>query len=232
MLFRSLVNHTPHAQRVSLTWRLAEGLTGPQPTTVELPASGRLEVPAELKAATVAARSVRGSLEISSAGRTQIGVIPFAVGTRPAPRPGNLTPGAKVTVDSEYSHEPGCAKLLIDSEITSADDFEGRRWHAELKPHPHWAQIELAKSATIGRVVLHSADPKGHPVSFVGEVSADGQAWTKVFEETDWQDPLVYDKSFEPREGRFFRVTIRKSSSTEYPDAAQLSEIELLPPGK
>ncbi|MBI5831805.1 MAG: ADP-ribosylglycohydrolase family protein, partial [Armatimonadetes bacterium] len=228
----TLVNHTPHAQRVKLTWRLADGLTGPEPGTVELPASGKLDVTAELSVAPVAARELRGSLEIAPVGRTQVGVIPFGVGTKPAPRPGNLTVGGKATSDSEYDREPGCTALLIDGEITGPDDFEGHRWHAALKPHPHWAQIELAKSAAIGRVVVHSADPKGHPVSFVGEVSADGQAWKQVFEEADWQDAMVYDKTIAPVEARFFRLTIRKSSSTAYADAAQLSEIELLPPGK
>jgi hypothetical protein len=118
---------------------------------------------------------------------------------------------------------------VIDGVIATENDFEGKRWHAALTPHPHWIAVHLPEPRSIGRVVLHFADPQGHPVDFVGEVSLDGENWRAVFEETGYGNAAWCEKAFIPTEARHFRLTIRRSASPRWPDAAQLSEFELLP---
>jgi hypothetical protein len=117
----------------------------------------------------------------------------------------------------------------IDGILAAPDDFEGKRWHSDLTPHPHWVAVELPKPATIGRVIVNFADPMGHPVDFAGEVSADGKTWQTVFEERDYGDSRGYEKSFAPVEARHFRLTVSRSASPLYVNAAQIGELELLP---
>jgi hypothetical protein len=46
---------------------------------------------------------------------------------------------------------------------------------------------------------------------------------------TDNHDPQVYRQKFEPVTTDTFRLTIRASANPAYPNAAQISEIELYP---
>jgi hypothetical protein len=175
---------------------------------------------------------LRATLELDPTGRPSVDVIPFAVGVREGVHEADLalaSRGAKATSDSELEREPGCTAQVTDGVVAGPDDLEGRRWHSALTPHPHWLKVELPEDRTISRVVLHFADPGGHPVDFAGEVSSDGTAWRTVLGETGWADTRRCDRTFGPVAARFFRLVIRKSASSRWPDAAQLSEIELLP---
>jgi ADP-ribosylglycohydrolase len=229
-----LNNATPQPMEVAVTWHLPEGVAAdPAQAKLQLPPAGGETVVCEVSiTAEETPGTIRGSFEIAPTGRPGIGAIPFALAGRVSVSRNDLalaSRGAKATSDSELEREPGCTAKLIDGVIALDDDFEGKRWHSALTPHPHWVAVELPEAHPIARVIIHFADPGGHPVDFDGEVSTDGQTWTKVFEERGYQDSRRYEKSFAPVQARFFRLTIRRSASDRWPDAAQVSEIELLP---
>jgi hypothetical protein len=230
-----LANSTPAPLAVTVTWRLPEGIRAlPSTQTVELPPQGHevVAVRTELQADELPRRTVRGTVELAPQDRPGVWVIPVALGTVLSVGKDDwalASRGATATSDSEYERESGCTQRVIDGVIATENDFEGKRWHAALTPHPHWIAVHLPEPRSIGRVVLHFADPQGHPVDFVGEVSLDGENWRAVFEETGYGNAAWCEKAFIPTEARHFRLTIRRSASPRWPDAAQLSEIELLP---
>jgi ADP-ribosylglycohydrolase len=230
-----LQNQTPHPLPVTLTCRLAEGLTAePATQTVDLPPLGHepVVVRIELRAEEIGQPVLRGCVEIAPRGRPSLGVVPFALATHVTVSKDDLalaSKGATVTSDSEYERDAGGTQKAIDGVLATEWDFEGKRWHAALTPHPHWIAAHLPEAKSIGRAIIHFADPQGHPVDFLGEVSLDEQTWQTVFEETGYTDARRYEKAFTPVQARHFRLTIRKSASDRWPSAAQISEIELLP---
>ncbi len=134
--------------------------------------------------------------------------------------------GATVTSDSEYANEPGCTAKVIDGVIAMPGEFSNR-WHSSLdQPHPHWVEIHLARPSQISAVVIHFADPAGYPVSFEGTVRVKGQS-RQIINVTDNRNPQVYRANIEPVTTDTFRLTIRASANLAYPNAAQISEIEL-----
>jgi len=136
--------------------------------------------------------------------------------------------GASASSDGEYANEPGCTAKLIDGIIATPEDFSNR-WHSSLdQPHPHWVEVHLARPAKISTVVLHFADPLDRPLSFTGTVRVNGQDH-EVFNVTGNQDPHLYRAKIMPVLTDTFRLTIHASTGPQYPNAAQLSEIELYP---
>ena len=77
-------------------------------------------------------------------------------------------------------------------------------------------------------MVVHFADPAGYPVSFAGLVRMNGQE-RQVINETDNHESQVYRAKIEPVTIDSFRLTVRASANPAYPNAAQISEIELYP---
>jgi hypothetical protein len=137
--------------------------------------------------------------------------------------------GATATSDGEYAQEPGCTAKAIDGIIATAGDFSNR-WHSSLDtPHPHWIQVKLPKPARIGRVLIHFADPAGHPTSFQGLVWVNGKEKV-IFDIKNYEDWRSYSKTLNPITTDRFRLVIRASANPAYPNAAQVSEIELCPP--
>jgi hypothetical protein len=136
--------------------------------------------------------------------------------------------GAIASSDSEYANEPGCTAKVIDGVIATPADFSNR-WHSSLdQPHPHWVEVHLAKPAKISTVVIHFADPAGYPVSFEGLVRVNGKE-RQIINVTDNHEPQVYRRKIEPVTTDAFRLTVRASANPAYPNAAQISEIELYP---
>jgi uncharacterized protein len=134
--------------------------------------------------------------------------------------------GATASSDSEYDREPGCTGMVIDGVMATPEDFSNR-WHSSLdQPHPHWVEVHLARPARIGLVVIHFADPAGYPVSFAGSVRVNGQE-RPVFDVIDNREPQVFRSKIPPVTTDTFRLTIRASANPAYPNAAQISEIEL-----
>ena len=134
--------------------------------------------------------------------------------------------GATVTSDSEKNNELGCTSKVIDGVIATPDDFSNR-WHSSLdKPHPHWIEVHLAKPSKVSRVVIHFADPNGYPVNFEGAAINNGQTH-QLFNVKNNDDSRAYEIKIEPVMMESFRLTIRTSANPTYPNAAQLSEIEL-----
>lgn len=143
-------------------------------------------------------------------------------------RANDLALTASVTSDSEFSREPGGTAKAIDGVIATPEDFSNR-WHSSIEtPHPHWIEVHLAKPTKISRVVVHFADPAGYPVSFEGTVRLNG-ADRQVFSVTGNKQSRVYTAKFEPMTADTFRLTIRSSANPAYPNAAQVSEIEIYP---
>ena len=134
--------------------------------------------------------------------------------------------GATATSDSEYSKEPGSTNKVIDGIIATPDDFSNR-WHSSIdSPHPHWIEIHLAKATLISRVVIHFADPEGVPVNFEGTVRA-GYTDQVVFAEVNNQQRQTFAAKFSPIKADSFRLTIHSSANSKYPNASQISEIEI-----
>ncbi len=138
--------------------------------------------------------------------------------------------GAIATSDSELATEPGCTSKVIDGIIANPADFTGNRWHSSIAtPHPHWVQVKLPRPEKIGQVVINFADPLGHPVSFQGIMRSNGRDHV-VFEETNYKGWREYRAHIKPLRTDVFRLLIRASASPRYPNAAQVSQIQLLPP--
>jgi len=231
----ALTNKTPGPLTVDVTWRVLGGVTADNAATaLELPASGEaVACTATLAVDEVTQPSIRGSIELAVRGRPTLLSIPLALGGVLSVSKDDVALadlGAIATSDSELDREPGCAAKVIDGEIAPPDGFEGQRWHSALTPHPHWVEIALPGPRKVGRAIVHFADPGGHPVDFRGEVSTDGETWETVFSVEGHADRSRYEATFEPRPVRRFRLVIDRSSSERWPDAAQVSEIELLPP--
>jgi len=137
--------------------------------------------------------------------------------------------GANATSDSEYANEPGGTGKVIDEVIASSGDLS-HRWHSSLEtPHPHWIQVTLPKPATIGRIVIRFADPAGHPTSFQGIVRVQGRDQV-VFDVQDYSGWHHYQTDVKPVTTDTFRLVIRTSANPAYPNAAQISRIEMYPP--
>ncbi|MGI4788730.1 MAG: beta-L-arabinofuranosidase domain-containing protein [Janthinobacterium lividum] len=152
--------------------------------------------------------------------------------TTEAAQAGNLalaSLGAKASSDSEYAKELGGTARVIDDNFVSAGD-QSHRWHSSLDtPHPHWIQVTLLHPMLIGRVVIRFADPEGHPTDFEGIVRVNGHDKT-VFHEHGYADALHYRATFAPVTTDTFRFLITASANSAYPNAAQISRIEVYPP--
>jgi hypothetical protein len=136
--------------------------------------------------------------------------------------------GATATSDGEYAKEPGGTGKVIDGVIASEEDFSNR-WHSSLdQPHPHWIEVHLAKPSRISTVVIHFADPDGYPVDFAGTVRINGQQ-REVFNVSNNRETQVYRARIAPVRTDCFRLTVRASANPAWPNAAQISEIELYP---
>jgi len=148
------------------------------------------------------------------------------------PEPGDLalaSAGAKATSDSEYKNEPGCTSKAIDGIIAKPDDFSNR-WHSALdKAHPHWIEVKLPEPALIGSVVVRFADLDGYPVSFRGVAQVKGKKIV-VFDVKDQKPARSFKTTIKPVMTDTFRLEIRASANPAYPNAAQISEIELYAP--
>ena len=140
--------------------------------------------------------------------------------------------GARASSDSELDREPGCTSKVIDG--LYGDTFERERWHSSIQtPHPHWVQIKLPQPAQVGRVIIHWADPKGYGVRFEGLVVPAGQKdFQRVFERTDSRESRTSRFEITPVTTDTFRLVIHTSANPQYPNAAQVGEIELLPAAK
>ena len=138
--------------------------------------------------------------------------------------------GAVATSDSEWAAEPNCTEKVIDGIIATPADYAANRWHSADTPHPHWVCRKLPQMEEIGRVVIDFADPLGHPTSFQGVVQVDGRDHV-VFDVTRYQGWRKYAANITPVKTDTFKLIIRDSASPLHPNAAQISQIELYPPG-
>jgi len=126
------------------------------------------------------------------------------------------------TSDSEYAKEPNSTAKLIDGILATPGDFTNR-WHSSVDtPNPHWVEIHLPKKAKISRAILHFADPHGYPVDFTA--TAGGKT---LFTVKGNRQTQTYEATFPPVTTDTFRLTILASANPAFPNAAQLSEIEL-----
>jgi len=134
--------------------------------------------------------------------------------------------GARATSDSEYANEPGCTGKIIDGAAVMPGDL-GHRWHSSLEtPHPHWVQVDLPKPESVGRFVIQFADPAGHPTSFQGIARVNGKDRV-LFDVTGYKNRRNYTHTQSPLVIESFRFVIRASRNPAYPNAAQVSQVEL-----
>lgn len=228
-----LRNETSQPLALKLEWVAPQGLR------IEPPAAAMTLVPGgegfrcEVAATAVEPETavLRGSVRVTdeSGGLKLELPVAFAVSHLVHARDVALASrGARATSDSELDREKGCTAKAIDGEIGGQADCAGRRWHAALTPHPHWIAVELDRPRAIEKVILHFADPQGHPVDFDGQASEDGAAWTTLFSERGCQEQQRYAKVLGGVTLRHFRLKILRSASARWPDAAQISELELV----
>jgi hypothetical protein len=134
--------------------------------------------------------------------------------------------GAKASSDSELSGFKGCTAKLNDGDPGSYTAFDKKRWHSALTPMPHWAEIKLAKTAKVGRVIARFADPSGYAAAFDIQVKQ-GDAFKTVYSKADNRSAQAANITFAPVETDTLRFVIRKNANATYPNAAQLSELEI-----
>jgi len=138
--------------------------------------------------------------------------------------------GATARSNGELERETGCTSKAIDGIIATVENF-ANRWHSSLDtPHPHWIEVKLPRPQTVGRMIIRFADPKGYPTSFEAQAKlADGRTQT-LFTVNDNKNNRAYRATFDPVKTDTVRLVIHSSANTAYPNAAQISELELYPP--
>jgi len=137
--------------------------------------------------------------------------------------------GAKAASDSELNGAKGCTAKLNDGDAGSYSAYAQKRWHSALTPMPHWAEVKLAKPAKIGRVIARFADPGGYATAFDIQVKQ-GDTYKTVFSKEDNRSAKPANVTFAPVEADTVRFVFRKNANAAYPNAAQLSEIEVYAP--
>lgn len=207
-----------------------EGLSlSPVRADVILPARVRIT----LRAVDMDSDVLKGRILLLSPEGRKLGEIPLTFILRPTVHKEDFALakfGVTASSDSELEWEKGCTGKVNDGIIAGEDDFEGKRWHSALTPHPHWVALHLPAPRLLGRVIIHFADPRGHPVDFDGEVSLDGVTWENIFKVRGYEEERRFQwKAEKPVLMKHFRLVIHKSASRIWENAAQVSEIELLP---
>lgn len=137
--------------------------------------------------------------------------------------------GGKAAADSELDGLKGCAAKLNDGDPGSYTAFEQKRWHSALTPMPHWAEVRLPKPAKVGRVVARFADPGGYAAAFDIQVKQGGDFKT-VYSADANRSAQAANVTFAPVQTDAVRFVIRKNANAAYPNAAQLSELEVYAP--
>ena len=87
-------------------------------------------------------------------------------------------------------------------------------------------QIKLPHPAKIGTVIINFADPDGAAVEFKCLVSIDGKE-QEILHVNNNQEHQVYRAQIAPVLTDTFRLEIETSANPKYPNAAQVSEIQL-----
>ncbi|MBN2511856.1 MAG: ADP-ribosylglycohydrolase family protein [Sedimentisphaerales bacterium] len=159
--------------------------------------------------------------------------VPLTLVCKDTPGPDDLAlaaNGALARSDGELDREPGCTPRAIDGIIATAEDFSNR-WHSSLDtPHPHWIEVKLPEPETVGRMIIRFADPQGYPTRFEAQARlADGTTKT-LFSVNNNENSQVYRASFKPVQIDTVRLIIHSSANPAYPNASQISELELYSP--
>ena len=134
--------------------------------------------------------------------------------------------GAKAASDSELERAKGCTARLNDGAPFSHAASEQTRWHSALSPLPHWAEVKLAKPAAVRRVIARFADPGGYATAFDIQVNK-GNEYKTVFTTDANRESQAVNVTFDPVETDTVRFVFRKNANPVYPNAAQLSELEV-----
>lgn len=156
-----MINRRPETVREKLTVRAPSGVTVKAPAEVEVARGG------------VATARIELSVPAGSAARTftvpvRLGDVERTLTVRAYPRSGgpDLARGAKAASSGDAS---------ADSPASAAvDGNPATRWTAEPVDGAWW-QLELARPARLGSLVLHWQD--GHPSRYRVQVSPDGRTW-------------------------------------------------------
>ena len=105
----------------------------------------------------------------------------------------------------------------------------GRYWGAN--PSPQWVQIDLEKPASLARIDLYAYFDGSRYYQYTVDVSADGQAWTRVVDGSG--NTLIatargYHHEFAPVTARYVKVTMLKNSANI---GVHLYEVRVFGPG-
>jgi len=110
--------------------------------------------------------------------------------------------------------------------VLSHSAVDQTRWHSALTPMPHWAEVKLAKPAKVSRVIARFADPSGYATAFDIQVKT-GSDYKTVFATESNRESQAVNVTFAPVETDTVRFVFRKNANPVYPNAAQLSELEV-----
>lgn len=136
--------------------------------------------------------------------------------------------GAKAFADSEMNGDCKAEKLndglLCDA--SSGDVMSRTRWHSALTPQPHWAEIRLPKVQKIAKVVVSFADPGGYATAYELQVKK-GDRYETLRKDDQNGNNSVLTFTFDPLETDAVRFIFKKNAAPQYPNAAQLGEIEI-----
>jgi HEAT repeat protein len=134
--------------------------------------------------------------------------------------------GAKAASDSELDRAKGSTAKLNDGILFSHTAVDQTRWHSALTPMPHWAEVKLAKPVKVSRVIARFADPSGYATAFDIQVKT-GSDYKTVFTTESNRESQAANTTFAPVETDTVRFVFRKNANPAYPNAAQLSELEV-----
>ena len=134
--------------------------------------------------------------------------------------------GAKTASDSELDRAKGSTAKLNDGILFSHTAVDQTRWHSALTPMPHWAEVKLAKTAKVSRVIARFADPSGYATAFDIQVKT-GAGYKTVFTTESNRESQAINVTFAPVETDTVRFVFRKNANPAYPNAAQLGELEV-----
>jgi hypothetical protein len=235
----SIKLENPTQQPSKLTLSLAQApatwqITGIPAAPVELEPGASKTVEISLTAPEVDPQTYDMNFEVSNGAKTVR--IPCSLTAKEAVQDDDFalaSKGATVRVDGEFDPKNPSAKNVIDGVIASVGD-PTNRWRSSIeRPHPHWVEITLPKPQRLGRIIIHFADPADYAIDFNCYARPAGQKENKRV--LQWKGNTLnraIDTELEPIIADLFVLEITKSGDLAYPNAAQISEIELLPPRK
>ena len=134
--------------------------------------------------------------------------------------PTNLAQGRAVTASTTYKGPP---RAIVDGAPT------GRYWQTKNVPFPQWCVIDLGKPVIIAGVTVRQFSARFSMTDYEVALSLDGKTF-RAARRSKARPTADLTVTFDPRPGRWVKVTSFMSANKTYPTT--LFEVEVHPPGR